>query len=289
MTRWVAVIVLSTVVGAGFSRPACAQAPLSIPGVIAAGAKLQPIAQGLQGADGLVAAPDGTLLFAEPNANRVSRVDANGRVTPYLSNTNGTVALAFDGHGRLIAAQTNNPQIAVLSPTRDVLADAFDGQPLARPSSLTIDRRGGVYFSDPRGILYIRPDGEVVRVAADIESPRGMVLSADEKILYAANAAGESLLAFDVAADGSLAARRDFARVSDAAGLTVDAAGRVYVAARGGVEVLSPEGRLLGTIPIAGAQALAFGGRDRKTLFVAGRNGVWKIPTQSPGLPDRSK
>jgi gluconolactonase len=276
MTRWVALLLL-------------AQTPLSIPGVVAAGTKVQLIAEGLQGAEGLVAAPDGTLLFAEPNANRISRIDANGRVTPYLSNTNGTVALAFDGNGRLIAAQGSNPQIAVLTPTRDVLADAFDGQPLSRPNSLTVDRRGGIYFSDPHGILYIRPDGDVVRVAGDIESPGGLVLSPDEKSLYVANAAGGSLLAFDVGGDGSLAGRRDVARVSNAAGLTVDSAGRVYVATRGGVEVLSPEGLRLGTIPIDGAQSLAFGGRDRKTLFVVGRNAAWKIATQSQGLPGPSK
>ncbi len=187
------------------------------------------------------------------------------------------------GSGRLIAAQTGNPQIAVLSPTRDVLADAFDGQPLPRPHSLTVDRRAGIYFSDPHGVLYIRPDGDVTRVAVDIESLAGMVLSPDEKTLYVANGAGESLLAFDVGADGSLSGRRDFARMTNAAGLTVDSAGRVYVAAGGGVEVISPEGHPLGTIPIDGAHALAFGGRDRRSLFAIGRNAAWKIAMQSQG------
>ena len=30
-----------------------------------------------------------------------------------------------------------------------VLADAFEGQPLVRPNDLVIDKKGGIYFSDP--------------------------------------------------------------------------------------------------------------------------------------------
>ena len=55
MTRWVVVLAL-----------AYAQTTPTVPGVIAPGTKVQPIAERLQGASGLVAAPDGTVLVAEP-------------------------------------------------------------------------------------------------------------------------------------------------------------------------------------------------------------------------------
>lgn len=48
-----------------------------------------------------------------------------------------------------MAAQSREPRIAVLSPTRTVLADSFEGQPLVRPNDLVIDKKGGIYFTDP--------------------------------------------------------------------------------------------------------------------------------------------
>jgi gluconolactonase len=308
-------------VGAELARPVFAQTDTTapnIPGVVAAGTKIQLIAKGLQGTEGPVAAPDGTLLFTEQNANRISKIDANGRVTPFLSNTNGTIGLAFDSHGRLIAAQTINPQIAVLLPSRDVLADSFDGMPLLRPNDLTVDRRGGIYFSDPGPtpmpgetrtlprkpfVLYIRPEGDVVKAAEDIERPNGVVLSTEEKILYVANTLGDAVLAFDVEPDGTLRHRRDFAKLDGvvktdtgvrcgADGMTIDSAGRLYVATRIGVQVFSPQGARLGTMPIGvpdGPQNLAFAGPDRKTLFILGRNAVWKIAMLSQGVKGRYK
>lgn len=289
-----------------------------IPGVIAAGAKVQLLASGLQGTEGPIAAPDGTFLFTEQNANRITRIGADGRVTPYLSNSNGTLGLAYDARGRLIAAQGTNPQIAVLSPTRDVLADSFDGMPLLRPNDLVVDGRGGIYFTDPGpipqpgqtlnlprkpAVLYIRPEGGVIRIAEDIVIPNGLVLSPDGRILYVADSRAETLLAFDVQPDGTVKNRRIFGLLQglekspdgfrgSADGITVDSEGRVYAATRAGVQVISPQGRHLGTIPIgvaAGPQNLAFVGPDRKTLFIVGRGAAWKVPVLSQGVAGRSK
>jgi gluconolactonase len=224
----------------------------------------------------------------------------------------------FDRHGRLIAAQTTTPQIAVLSPTRDVLADSFEGQPLLRPNDLTVDRNGGIYFSDPGpnpppgatldlprtpAVFYIRPEGDIVKVAEDIERPNGVLLSPDEKVLYVANTLGDSLLAFDVQPDGMLTNRRSFARLdgvvktptgvrSGADGLAIDSEGRVYAATLAGIQVFTPQGRHLGTIPVGianGPQNLAFAGPDKRTLFIVGRNAAWKVAMRSQGPKDRAK
>jgi len=302
------------IIGAGFSQLASAQSASAvptettapdIPGVVKGGTKVELVGTGLRGTGGPIAAADGTLLFTEQDANRVSRIDASGRVTPYLSNTNGTIGLAFDRHGRLIAAQTTNPQIAVLSPTRDVLADSFEGQPIVRPHDLTIDRNGGIYFSDPGkpAVFYIRPEGDLVKAADDIERPSGVLLSPEERVLYISNTLGDSVLAFDVQSDGTLTNRRSFAALggvvrtptgvrSGADGLAVDSAGRLYVATAAGIQIFGEQGSRLGTIPIGiadGPQNLAFAGPDRKTLYVVGRNAAWKIAMQSQGPKDRAK
>jgi len=123
-----------------------------------------------------------------------------------------------------------------------------------------------------------------------------VALSPDERTLYVADSWGEHLIAFSVAPDGALSGRHDFARlagfrtspegpVSGADGITVDAAGRVYVATSAGVEVFSPEGAALGTIALPKQpQNLAFGGADRSQLYVVGRGSAYRIKTLTTGV-----
>ena len=74
--------------------------------------------------------------------------------------------------------------------------------------------------------------------------------------------------------------------------MAVDGEGRVYAATNVGVEVFSPRGDLLGVLPVRwGAehnrirkpQNLAFGGPDRRTLYIVGAGTIFKVRTLSQG------
>ena len=287
-----------------------------IAGVVAAGTRVQLVTQGLRGTEGPIPMPDGSLLFTEQTASVITKVDAQGNRTTFLEKTNGANGLTYDQKGRLIATQPTTHEIAVLTPARTVLASAFEGQPLLAPNDVIADRKGGVYFSDPGPnpmpgvtlprvpmVLYIRPDGKVVKIAEGIARPNGVILSPDEKTLYVADTLGEAVLAFDVQPDGGVRNRREFTKLagltktatgvrSGADGLAVDEAGRLYVATQVGVQVFNPQGGALGTIPIGvtgGPQNLAFAGADKKTLYVVGRGAMWKIAMQSQGPKGSAK
>ena len=301
--------------GAETFRPTETIAP-DIPGVVAGGTRVQVVAQGLRGTEGPIAAPDGTLLLTEQAASVITRIDAQGSRSTFLEGTNGSQGLTFDQKGRLIGVLATARQIATLMPTRTVLASTFEGKPFAGPNDLVADRKGGVYFTDPGAyppqgqfltevpaVYYIRPDGSVVKIADDIARPNGIILSPDEKTLYVANTLGAFVVAFDVQPDGNVRNQRNFARLagilmtnrgvrSGADGLAVDEAGRLYVASTIGVQVMSQEGRHLGTIPIGnpdGPQNLAFAGPDKKTLYVVGDGAVWKIAMLAQGPKGRAK
>ncbi len=162
----------------------------------------------------------------------------------------------------------------------------------------------GVTIPRAPAVFYIRPDSKVIKIADGIARPNGVILSPDEKTLYVADTLGEAVIAFDVQPDGGVSNRRDFAKLagvtkeatsacrSGADGLAVDEAGRLFVATQVGVQVFSPQGRALGTIPIGvtgGPQNLAFAGADKKTLYVVGRGSMWKIATQTQGPKGRAK
>jgi gluconolactonase len=279
------------------------------------------IKEGFQGTEGPIALPDGSLIFTETQANRITKIDKDNNTSMFLENTNGSNGLAFDTKGRLISVQTTPGQtrIGVIYPKGNeaTLSDNFEGKPFGRPNDLVVDKKGGVYFTDPGpnvpagttpappplppAVYYVAPGGRTIKVADGIERPNGILLSRDERILFVNNTAGEYLLAFDIQPDGTIRNRRNFAKyegvtqaatgvTSGADGLAIDSEGRVYVAQSTGVQVLSPAGQHLGTIPLSRApQNLAFAGPDKKTLYVVGRGAAFKVQLLAQGFKDRVK
>lgn len=304
----VALFAASSAHADGLSTPA-------IDGVVSAGTPIELIKDGFQGSEGPVALPDGSVIFTEGQANRITRISADNTIAPYLESSGGANGLAINSSGELIAVQTTQPGIAVLSPSgqQRVLVDKFEGTPLNRPNDLVVDQRGGVYFTDPgprpepgktaikTAIYYLSPSGQLHRLATDIERPNGIQLSPDEQTLYVANTYGEHVLAYDVKSDGTIGARRNFAKLagfttneqgphSGADGLAVDAKGRLYVASAAGVQVFDAKGKALGVIALPKApQNLAFAGKDKKTLYVVGRGAAYRIATLTSGYTGRAK
>ena len=294
-----------------------------IPGVVKGGTKVTVIKEGFQGTEGPIALPDGSLIFTETNASRITKIDSANNVTTFLENTNGSNGLAFDSKGRLLSVQTTpgRTRVGVIYPkgSEALLADGFEG----RPNDLVVNKNGGVYFTVPGPVAaqpgapppapvtpvvyYIAPagtgspGGNVIKVVEGVENPNGIQLSRDERTLYLNNTRGEYLLAFDVQPNGMLTNRRNFGRyegvtktdtgvASGADGLAVDNDGRVYAATTAGVQVFSPQGQHLGTIPFSRSpQNLAFAGADKRTLYVVGRGAAFKVPMLSQGFTGRAK
>jgi len=292
-----------------------------IPGVVKGGTKAIVIKDDFQGTEGPIALPDGTLAFTEGGANRITRIDRDGKVSAYLENSNGSNALAFDSKGRMVSVQRGpaHVQIGVVGPkgAEATLADDFNGN----PNDLVLASNDGIYFTVPgplseaqaRGkapsatpfapaVYYIAPNsGRAMKVAEGITNPNGIQLSPDEKTLYVNDTRGEWLIAMDVRPNGTLGPKRNFARyegvqrdaqgvASGADGLAVDTDGRVYAATAIGVQVFSRQGQHLGTIPLSRPpQNLAFAGPDKKTLYIVGRNAAWKVQMLSTGHKGRAK
>ena len=73
-------------------------------------------------------------------------------------------------------------------------------------------------------------------------------------------------------------------------GLAVDVRGNLYITTGLGVQVFSPEGKLLGIIECPEHPAnCAFGGPELKTLFITARTGFYRCSTPVKGHVHRSK
>jgi len=285
-----------------------------IAGVVKAGTKVQVIKMDITGGtEGPIALNDGSgaVLFTQQAADRVSKIDKDGNVTPFFEKITGINAITINAKGQMIGLQRmqngGKAQIAIIYPKgqEKVLSDNINGQPILNPNDLIADKKGGVYFTVPgampAAIYYITPAGKTVVATTDIDRPNGIQLNRAENILYAASG-GENMRAFDINPDGSLKNGRDFGKygfmvanatgvkASGADGMTIDNEGRVYTATNGGIEVFSEQGQNLGVIPLSRkGQNLAFAGPDKKTLYVVGNQAAWKIDMVAVGFKDRVK
>jgi len=297
-----------------------------IPGVVQAGAKWTVAWQGTDNADGIIGTADGGLLFAQEQPNQVSKLDKNDRVSVFIKDTHGAGSLSMDSKnqvvailrtctdpgnaGRGITAPCTEPTaVAFLTPQRKVLAESIDGKSLGRLNDLVLAKNGHIYFTSG-GAFHLTPDGKVTTIGGELRT-NGIMLSPDEKTLYITN--GMVVVALDVKPDGSVTNRRDFAKLEAGGagdGMTIDAAGRLYVTSAPGVQVFNAQGKYLGVIPTPRPViSVAFSGPDKKALYVVGggalgpdgkefttpqgvrNNGktIFKIPMLAQGFKGRAK
>ncbi|MBI3865306.1 MAG: SMP-30/gluconolactonase/LRE family protein [Planctomycetia bacterium] len=207
------------------------------------------------------------------------------------------------------------------SGTTMVVSERFEGKRYNSPNDLCVDGQGRIWFTDPRygdregmemdveGVYRIDPDGRVTRVLGqpDIQKPNGIAVAPDGKTLFVADSNDQTggnrkIFAFEVSSSGSLSNRRvvaDFQQGRGADGLRVDMQGNVWAAAGirtprppgevtdipQGLYVFSPQGKPLGHVPIPEDYVtnLAFGGPDRKTLYVTAGTSIYKVPLTVAG------
>jgi gluconolactonase len=278
-----------------------------IPGVIGAGRNWTFVwQQAGNNGDGIVGTDDGGVLLAQNDSSRVVTLDRNGKPSVAYSDTHTGGALSISSKGNLLIVERGlRMKVEQLAPQRKVLTDSFQGEPLdcvgGVINDLTADSRGGVYFT-MGGLFYADAKGVVTRYGENLTT-NGVILSRDEKTLYVTN--GATLAAFDVQRDGSLTSQREFVKFTAGGGdgAAIDSQGRLYVTTGAGVEVIGRDGKHLGVIPTPrGVISCAFGGKDKKTLFVLARGAqdaegnevanaaqVWSISMIAQGYKGRAK
>ena len=299
---------------AAAATPAVTRTP-AIADVVAAGTAIELLQEGFAAVEGPLPMADGGVLFTNNSTKQILRVARDGAISTWLENSGGANALSRLPNGDVVATQNVDIAIGVVKPGAParVLVSEFQGRKFSRPNDLVANKAGDIYFTDsapqgvadpplPSAVYRLSAQGQLTRVTQDIARPNGVALSPDEKTLYVANTQGEAIIAFDLDANGDAKNPRDFARLtlppaqggrpatSGADGIAVDEKGRLFVATTVGVQVLSPQGGLLGVIAMPKApQNLAFGGGPKRhVLYVMGRGAVYRIATLTQG-PNRDR
>jgi gluconolactonase len=239
--------------------------------------------------------------------NNVGGQYTNGRLHVLLIGSNG---LTLDRQGRLIIAGMTDRNVTRVEKdgTRTTLADRYEGKRLNSPNDLVVKSDGAIYFTETTsGIrgrdegparellfhgVYLIKDGVLRLLDKDPQgvAPNGIAFSPDERILYVNG--GTKITAYDVRPDDTLTNPRMLIDLGGANGvpgntdgMKVDRSGNIYCSGPGGVWIVSPQGKHLGTIvPAERVANLAFGDADSKTLYMVGGRSLWRIRVNTPGI-----
>ena len=258
--------------------------------------------------------PDGQLsVFLEKSGytgtdvNNVGGQYTNGRLHLLLIGSNG---LTLDRQGRLIIAGMTDRNVTRVESdgTRTTLADRYEGKRLNSPNDLVVKSNGAIYFTEttsgirgrdegpareiPFHGVYLIKDGVLRLLDKDPQgaAPNGIAFSPDEKILYVNG--GTKITAYDVRPDDTVTNARVLidlggpnAGPGNTDGMKVDRSGNIYCSGPGGVWIISPQGKHLGTIvPAERVANLAFGDADSKSLYMVGGRSLWRIRVNTPGI-----
>jgi len=250
----------------------------------------------------------GNLYFTDIPDNKIYQVNPKGKLSVFLEPSNHCNGLMLDGANNLLACEMDGRLVSINLKNKKVtpLASQYQGKRFNAPNDLVVDRTGGVYFTDPHfrspeplpqgvvAVYYRSADGKVTRLADDLKAPNGVILSPDEKTLYVVPSMQKEMWAYPVTAPGKVGKGRVFCMLKQEEGfkepgrggdgLTVDTKGNLYITSGLGLQVFSPEGKLLGIIPVPEKPAnVTFGGKDNASLFITARNSLYRIDTKAKG------
>lgn len=291
--------------------------------IVPNGLTIEKVADGFIFTEGPVWVPDGYLLFSDPNANTIYRWTPDGQVSVFRTKSGyagfdvgeyrqpGSNGITLDGEGRVTINEHGNRRVVRIERTGavTVLADRYQGKRLNSPNDLVYRSDGTLFFTDPpfglpkafddrrkelpfSGVFSLK-NGVLTLAARDLTGPNGIAFSPDERYLYVANwdEKKKVVMRYRADDDGTLSEGEVFFDMTSAPGVDaldgvkVDVQGNLYVSGPGGLWILSPDGKHLGTI--VGPEHphnLAWGDADGRTLYITAQTGLYRLRLKVPGV-----
>ena len=276
------------------------------------------LASGFELLEGPVWQPAMGVIFADAGKGGAYCLGRDGKIKTVFEHRRGIGGMVWHESGGLVISGRNIAYKGPLSAKTVVLLDNDPANGLVGFNDITSDAHGRIYAgalgflpteTELSGIggptksaplFLIDVDGKVRQVYPDIKLTNGLAFSPDSRRLYHADSGDRTVYVYDVAADGSLSARRAFAKtpegLPDGLATAVDGSVWVAIAHAGQIVVFEPNGarRKRFDFPIPMVTSLCFGGDDMRDVFVmsgsdgSGRTGagaVFHLRSDVAGLP----
>jgi gluconolactonase len=233
-------------------------------------------------------------IAQERNGKKYVQVGANGETL----DKEGRLVFVAMGSGQVVRREADGKLT--------VLASQYEGHHLNAPNDLVIKSNGDIYFTDirantkstdytpPEGVahtgIYRIRNGKLELLDGSVEAPNGIAFSPDEKTLYVNDIRSKHVLRYDVNADGGIANGKLFIDMStdprpgNPDGMKIDTKGNVWDSGPGGIWIITPQGKHIGTILTPERLSNLAWGDDGHTLYTTGGTMVTRIRVKAEGL-----
>jgi gluconolactonase len=294
----------------------------SLDALIAPGTQIEKIAGGFKFTEGpmwrggrlWISDVVGDKIFAVSPSGKVELVfdKAGGYKDPPPGKYLGPNAMVTDKDGTVILAQQGGRKLMRVEGSDDkqlrmsLFLDTFEGKKFSSPNDLVFAPDGSLWFTDPSyGLagrdndpakeipfngVYRYANGKLTAAITDLTLPNGLAFSPDGKTLYVCNSGPKMAVhRYAVALDGSVSEGPLLIAFPDGSGpgvpdgMKVDTAGNIWTTAPGGIQVIAPDGKVLGQIKLPETAANLAWADDGKTLYITAQTSVYLLKVATVG------
>ena len=286
--------------------------PLPLPaGVFAAGATLEQVASGFSNIAGLTTNESGHLFFTDAAMHHIYKWNADEKKAELLTDKVQTpMAAAFAGNGSLLVQDYSRTVFSV--DTKSGEAKKIDGVsasvadtnlmlPVGFHNSMEtlmmqMERRGVVYAGrsnmaiqavvkdEPRNFYYASGTSNAIMAGGNwqpmLQTSQWRLFRVGDEHLVASE---EDDATYHLRLDSLAHATASEFATRGGSSVVTDASGNVYLA-EGQLYIYNSSGKQIGIVEIPERpSSLAFGGADKKTLFIGARDSLFSLQTAAAG------
>jgi gluconolactonase len=267
--------------------------------IIAPHAQVEKVSDGFGFTEGPAVNSNGDLYFVDdPNSKIYFWSVSEQKLSVFVEQSAHANGMYVDRNDLLVVCEGETGCVVSYDKLakRTVLASVFDGKRFNKPNDLWIDPKGGIYFTDPvygkeykvvqdgEHVYYIVPDrSKVLKVVTDLVKPNGIIGTPDGKLLYITDQVAGKVWRYAIQPAGTLTDKNLFTNIG-VDGMTIDHRGNVYVTADQ-IYVFDPNGKEIQRIKVPEEPAnICFAGKDRKTLYITARKGLYRLQMNVHGF-----
>jgi gluconolactonase len=249
-----------------------------------------------------------------PNNVQMRYIEDDGRVTVFRNPSGNSNGNTFDYQGRQLSCEHGNRRVVRYEQngTITIIAATFQGKKLNSPNDIVVHPDGSIWFTDPiygiranyegnKAESEVKPgvyrfdstSGSLALITDEMSGPNGLCFSPDHKILYVADTGtGREIRAYDVDG-GKVRNGRRHAQLAipgsppgsaGADGIRCDTDGNLWAGARPGVQIIAPDGVVIGIIRLPENCAnVCFGGAKRNRLFMTASQSLYAVYVEAQG------
>jgi len=264
----------------------------------------------------------GNVLFSDCSENVIYRFNEVTGVTSIWSNNSGHAnGMNYDSEGNLVVCCDGKKYISSelggahavrryeQNGTITTLADSYLGKKLNGPNDLCFDSFGNIYFTDPRygdisdleqdimAVYKIDSNKKITRVIEDLQTPNGILISADNNYLFIVDhnpepGGARKLLRYKCNSSGRWEQDKvllDFQDGYGMDGMVLDQDENIYVTggadSKAGVHIVSCDGDYLDFIHTPEVPGnCTFSGSNLDVLYVCATTSLYRIKLNAKGL-----